>query len=121
MLWTNDIEVTIVDFNDNFIDCYISCDDNIDLWRAIDIHGISNHNKKLLTCDFLNNLYNKINLTSGWCLGISIWLYLKMNKWVQILLIYPQITTMFRITMNNCNLKGFGLLWYCFYLDKQSS
>jgi hypothetical protein len=60
ILWTNNVNITIVGFNNNMIDCYVMSNNNSDNWRATCIYGFPRQDKKIMTC----NLINKLKLTN---------------------------------------------------------
>jgi hypothetical protein len=61
MLWSNDVKLDIIAYNERVIDCYITCSNNNERWRASGIYGYSNHHQKHQTCDIINNLYQTDN------------------------------------------------------------
>jgi exonuclease III len=56
MFWCNNVNITIVGYNNNMIDCYVMSDNNSSNWRATDIYGFPQQDKKVMTCELINNL-----------------------------------------------------------------
>jgi exonuclease III len=67
MLWNNNVNINIIGFNDNMIDCYMEGDNNDNNWRAIGIYGYPKHNQKHLTCELISQLYHS-NIHDKWLL-----------------------------------------------------
>jgi hypothetical protein len=67
MFWTNNVNLNIVGYNNNMIDCYIECDIDRNKWRATGIYGFPNKENKILTCDLISSL-NQSNMNDQWLL-----------------------------------------------------
>jgi hypothetical protein len=67
MLWTNNVNLNIIGFNENMIDCYVDCDNIESSWRATSVYGFPKHHQKTLTCDLISNL-NHNNIHENWLL-----------------------------------------------------
>jgi hypothetical protein len=67
MLWTNNVNLNIIGFNENMIDCYVDCDNIESSWRATGVYGFPKHHQKTLTCDLISNL-NHNNIHENWLL-----------------------------------------------------
>jgi exonuclease III len=67
MFWSNNVNLNIIGYNNNMIDCYIVCDNDMNHWRATGIYGYPNQDNKALTCDLIANL-NQTNINDNWLL-----------------------------------------------------
>jgi hypothetical protein len=56
MLWSSNVNLSIIGFNERWIDCYVDCGNTHDSWRATGIYGYSNHQQKPKTCDLISDL-----------------------------------------------------------------
>jgi hypothetical protein len=67
MLWSKNVNLNIIGYNNNMIDCYIVCDNDSNNWRATGIYGFPNQNNKHLTCDLISRL-SQTNDNDQWLL-----------------------------------------------------
>jgi exonuclease III len=58
LFWSNNVNITIIGYNTNMIDCYLGSTNNDNLWRATGIYGFPQQDKKINTCDLISSLYN---------------------------------------------------------------
>jgi hypothetical protein len=56
MFWTKDVNLNIVGYNENMIDCNVDCGNTDNSWRATGIYGYSKHHQKAMTCDLISIL-----------------------------------------------------------------
>jgi hypothetical protein len=64
MLWTSDVNLNIIGYNENMIDCYVDCDNINNRWRATGIYGYPKHHQKTMTCELISNLNHSNNFES---------------------------------------------------------
>lgn len=63
LLWNNDVNLSIFDYNKNCIDCYFLCDSYSNhVTRLSCVYGFLNHVQKHLTCSFIKDINNAQNL-----------------------------------------------------------
>jgi exonuclease III len=107
MLWSNNVNLNIVGYNNNMIDCYIMCDNGRNNWRATDIYGFPNHDNKTLTCDLISNL-NHTNVNDQWLLFGDFNLILNSYEKQGGRDNNYNIINMAQNTINDCNLVDLG-------------
>jgi exonuclease III len=67
LFWSNNVNITIIGYNNNMIDCYVESANNGNYWRATGIYGFPQHANKTNTCDLISSLYNS-NYHDQWLL-----------------------------------------------------
>jgi len=58
MLWNNDVTLSIHNFNNRYIDCYITCVIIGLNWYATGFYGFSIHNEKHKSCELIDFIAN---------------------------------------------------------------
>jgi hypothetical protein len=107
MLWSNDVKLDIIAYNERVIDCYIDCSNNNEGWRASGIYGFSNHQHKHQTCDIINELYHTVN-HANWLLFGDFNIVLNHAEKLGGKDININHTDMFQNVLNNCSLQDLG-------------
>jgi exonuclease III len=107
MLWSNNIILTIVGYNNNMIDCYIESNEDSFSWRATGIYGFPQHDNKALTCDLLSNLHNT-NYNDKWLLFGDFNLIFNNDEKYGGRDSNYNIINMTQETLRNCNLEDLG-------------
>jgi hypothetical protein len=107
MLWSNDVKLDIIAYNERVIDCYITCSNNNERWRASGIYGYSNHHQKHQTCDIINNLYQTDN-HANWLLFGDFNIVLNHAEKLGGRDINISLTNSFQNTLNICSLQDLG-------------
>jgi hypothetical protein len=64
MLWTSDVNLNIIGYNENMIDCFVDCGNTNNSWRATGIYGYPKHHQKTMTCELISNLNHSNNFES---------------------------------------------------------
>lgn len=107
VLWNNNVKLKILNFNKNFIDCYVDLCDNNNVWRITGIYGYSDHNKKIQTCNLLNRIA-KENYNENWLTFGDFNMILKNDDKMGGNLSDQNIIRLFQQTLSNCNLMDLG-------------
>jgi hypothetical protein len=107
MLWSKNVNLNIIGYNNNMIDCYIVCDNDSNNWRATGIYGFPNQNNKHLTCDLISRL-SQTNDNDQWLLFGDFNLVLASQEKAGGNLPEPNVTTSFRNTIDHCDLQDLG-------------
>jgi len=107
MLWSNDVNLTVHNYNTRFIDCYIFCAAINFGWYATGIYGFSIHNEKHKTCDLINSIrYNHNN--DNWLLFGDFNMVLSEKEKIGGNPIDYHLSDLFNNTLNVCSLVDLG-------------
>jgi hypothetical protein len=107
MLWSSNVNLSIIGFNERWIDCYVDCGNTHDSWRATGIYGYSNHHQKPMTCDLISDL-SISNHHENWLLFGDFNLILNTNEKLGGRHNSDNLANLFYNTLNSCSLTDLG-------------
>jgi exonuclease III len=107
MLWTNNVNLNIIAYNDRYIDCYVDCTDTDPGWRATGLYGFSSQQQKPETCDLIKNLFQNTN-HDHWLLFGDFNMVLNHAEKLGGRDINSSHTNLFQDTLNDCNMQDIG-------------
>jgi hypothetical protein len=107
MMWSNNVTLDIISYNERYIDCYINVSTSETGWRASGLYGFSSILQKPQTCDLINNLYQN-NLSDNWLLFGDFNMILNHAEKQGGRDINIAHANLFYDTLNNCNLQDLG-------------
>lgn len=70
LIWNNSVNIKVLNYNNMFIDVYVTACNSTNQWYAAGMYGSPYHNSKHLTCDTINDLH--ANRTQNSCLFLVI-------------------------------------------------
>jgi hypothetical protein len=107
MIWTSNVNLSVISSNERMIDCYVDCGNMNDSWRATGIYGYSIHNQKPRTCDLISELANT-NQHENWLLFGDFNMILNSNEKYGGRHNHDNMASLFHNTLNSCSLTDLG-------------
>jgi hypothetical protein len=107
MLWNNSVNINVIGFNNNMIDCYVEGDNIDNNWRATGIYGYPKHHQKHLTCELISQLYQSNN-HDKWLLFGDFNLIMNSGEKQGGRDNHHNIINLAHNTLNDCNLVDLG-------------
>jgi exonuclease III len=107
MLWSKNVNLNIIAYNERYIDCYVDVSDNDTGWRATGIYGFSCHHQKPETCNLIKNLFQNNN-HDNWLLFGDFNMVLNHAEKMGGRDINSTHTGLFQDTLNDCNMQDIG-------------
>jgi len=107
MLWSNDVNLSILNYNEKFINCYVLCSVTGINWYASGIYGFSTHNEKHKTCDIINSI-NASHRHDNWLIFGDFNIVLTNREKSGGNPIDYNLCDSFQSTINACNLTDLG-------------
>jgi hypothetical protein len=107
IFWSNNVNISVMSFNERMIDCYVDCGNTLNSWRATGIYGYSRTNQKNLTCELISDL-SRTNMHDNWLLFGDFNLIRNSNEKSGGSSYNNNLITLFNDTLNNCNLVDLG-------------
>jgi hypothetical protein len=107
LLWSNNVNLDIISYNERYIDCYIDSSNPDLCWRASGIYGFSSHQQKPQTCDIIKNLFNN-NPYNKWLMFGDFNMVLNHSEKQGGRDINNNHAVLFQETLNDCSLQDLG-------------
>jgi len=109
MLWKSDVNLTILNFSERYIDYYISCSITNIKWYATGFYGFLTHNEKHKSCDLIKNISNS-HQHDNWLIFGDFNIVLNSDEKLGGNPIENTIADNFHNTLNTCNLTDLGYI-----------
>jgi exonuclease III len=109
MIWKSDVNLTILDHNERYIDCYINCPSNNISWYATGFYGFSTHNEKHKSCDIINNI-RSTHQHDNWLIFGDFNMIINADEKLGGNQMDTNISDLFHNTLNACNLIDLGYI-----------
>jgi hypothetical protein len=109
LLWKSDVNLTILNSNERFIDCNISCSIYNINWYATCFYGFSTHNEKQKCCDLIRDISDS-HQHDNWLIFGNFNIVLNSDEKLGGNPINTILSDTFHNTLNSCNLIDLGYI-----------
>lgn len=107
LIWHNDVQLHITNFNNMLIEFYVLDSFNNNTWYASGLYGYPTQSNKHITCETIKNLYNSYH-NKKWLLFGDFNLYLNSSEKLGGKNIDYKHCNLFNSTLNDCDLLDLG-------------